>query len=73
MHVPPECDGSVVSLFSWCLEQVPVNGNALFSAVAMSKWFLESGGHPAALSPKIEAIAKELRQVRFADSWAYWG
>eukprot|EP00752_Nemacystus_decipiens_P007725 g6907.t1 len=42
--------------------QVPVNGNALFSAVAMSKWFIESGEHPVASSPEIEGIAKELRQ-----------
>ncbi|CAM9948007.1 unnamed protein product [Ectocarpus fasciculatus] len=42
--------------------QVPVNGNALFSAVAISKWFIESGEHPDASSPEIETIAKDLRQ-----------
>ncbi|CAM9443846.1 unnamed protein product [Pylaiella littoralis] len=42
--------------------QVPVNGNALFSAVAMSRWFIESGEHSKVSSPEIEAIAKDLRQ-----------
>lgn len=59
--------------FSVLLGQVPVNGNALFSAVAMSIWFIESGEHPVASSPEIEAIAKDLRQVRFADGWTLLG
>lgn len=46
------------------LRQVPVNGNALFSAVAISRWFIENGEHPVASSPEIEAIAKDLRRVR---------
>lgn len=68
VQVPPESDMSVGRASGFfVLRQVPVNGNALFSAVAMSRWFIESGEHPAASSPEIEAMAKDLRQVRFAD------
>eukprot|EP00904_Undaria_pinnatifida_P005034 jgi/Undpi1/1660/HiC_scaffold_11.g05050.m1 len=42
--------------------QVPVNGNALFSAVALSEKYLDTGEHAAIASPEIEAEAKDLRQ-----------
>lgn len=53
------------SLIFFSIGQVPVDGNALFSAVAMSRWFIESGEHTVVSSPEVEAIAKDLRQVRF--------
>lgn len=45
------------------VRQVPVNGNALFSAVTLSQKFIETGEHSAIASPEIEAEAKDLRQV----------
>ncbi|CAM9886949.1 unnamed protein product [Laminaria digitata] len=39
-----------------------INGNALFSAVALSQKFIETGEHSAIASPEIEAGAKDLRQ-----------
>lgn len=40
-----------------------MNGNALFSAVALSEKYLDTGEHAAIASPEIEAEAKDLRQV----------
>lgn len=61
----PGADVSCACLYFFSLRQVPVDGNALFSAVAMSRWFIESGEHSVVSSPEIEMIAKDLRQVRF--------
>lgn len=63
----PNCEIITILTSRTCrssyLLQVPVDGNALFSAVVMSRRFLESGEHPEASSPEIEAEAKDLRQV----------
>lgn len=52
-----------LTVFLFWRRQVPVNGNALFSAVALSEKYLETGEHAATASPEIEAEAKDLRQV----------
>lgn len=53
-------------------KQVPVNGNALFSAVSASEDYFATGEHPSVEPKAIELKAKELRKVSASFLSAYF-